>query len=98
MLFSIRICIYIYEVYVYIHIYTYKYIYIKINIFRHIHNIYIYTYTYTEVYIYISDLGVILSLVGATGSTVVSYILPGVFYLSLCKKGKFYVYDTLSTK
>jgi amino acid permease len=33
-----------------------------------------------------SDLGVILSLVGATGSTVVSYILPGVFYLSLYRK------------
>lgn len=33
-----------------------------------------------------SDLGVILSLVGATGSTVVSYILPGAFYLSLYKQ------------
>lgn len=30
-----------------------------------------------------SDLGVVLSLVGATGSTIVSYILPGfVYYLT----------------
>ena len=31
----------------------------------------------------ISDLGVVLSLVGATGSTIVSYILPGGFYYIL---------------
>jgi hypothetical protein len=48
--------------------------------------IYIYIPVYICIYIYISDLGVILSLVGATGSTVVSYILPGAFYLSLYKK------------
>lgn len=30
-----------------------------------------------------SDLGVVLSIVGATGSTIVSYILPGfVYYLT----------------
>lgn len=28
----------------------------------------------------LSDLGVLLSLVGATGSTIVSYILPGFLY------------------
>jgi Transmembrane amino acid transporter protein len=31
----------------------------------------------------VSDLGVVLSIVGATGSTVVSYILPGVFYYNM---------------
>jgi len=31
----------------------------------------------------VSDLGVILSIVGATGSTTVSYILPGLIYLKL---------------
>ena len=33
----------------------------------------------------ITDLGVILSIVGATGSTIVSYILPGLIYLKLCE-------------
>jgi Transmembrane amino acid transporter protein len=31
----------------------------------------------------VNDLGVVLSIVGATGSTVVSYILPGVFYYNM---------------
>jgi Transmembrane amino acid transporter protein len=31
----------------------------------------------------VNDLGVVLSIVGATGSTVVSYILPGVFYSNM---------------
>ena len=30
-----------------------------------------------------SDLGVLLSIVGATGSTIVSYILPGAIYHSM---------------
>ena len=33
----------------------------------------------------VRDLGVVLSFVGATGSTIVSYILPGACYFSLCK-------------
>eukprot|EP00602_Paraphysomonas_sp_CaronLab_P002598 CAMPEP_0185020326 /NCGR_PEP_ID=MMETSP1103-20130426/2919_1 /TAXON_ID=36769 /ORGANISM="Paraphysomonas bandaiensis, Strain Caron Lab Isolate" /LENGTH=453 /DNA_ID=CAMNT_0027551155 /DNA_START=88 /DNA_END=1449 /DNA_ORIENTATION=- len=33
----------------------------------------------------VSDLGVVLSLVGATGSTIVSYILPGFFYYLIFK-------------
>lgn len=33
----------------------------------------------------IDDLGVVLSFVGATGSTIVSYILPGACYYSLCR-------------
>lgn len=33
----------------------------------------------------VSDLGVILGLVGATGSTIVSYILPGFFYYLIFK-------------
>lgn len=31
----------------------------------------------------VSDLGVILSIVGATGSTTISYILPGLIFLKL---------------
>jgi hypothetical protein len=31
----------------------------------------------------VDDLGIILALVGATGSTLVSYILPGLIYLKL---------------
>lgn len=31
------------------------------------------------------DLGVVLSVVGATGSTIVSYILPGGTYFFLCR-------------
>ena len=33
----------------------------------------------------IKDLGVVLSFVGATGSTIVSYILPGACYFLLCR-------------
>jgi amino acid permease len=33
----------------------------------------------------VKDLGVVLSLVGATGSTIVSLILPGVFYFRMFK-------------
>ena len=33
----------------------------------------------------IDDLGIVLSFVGATGSTIVSYILPGACYYSLCR-------------
>jgi amino acid permease len=36
----------------------------------------------------LSDLGVMLALVGATGSTIVSYILPGGFYYALHKDDK----------
>jgi len=36
--------------------------------------------------IIITDLGVILSVVGATGSTIVSYVLPGLIYFKLCDK------------
>jgi amino acid permease len=31
----------------------------------------------------VSDLGVIVAVVGASGSTIVSYILPGIFYYRL---------------
>jgi amino acid permease len=31
----------------------------------------------------VDDLGIVLALVGATGSTLVSYILPGLIYLKL---------------
>ena len=34
----------------------------------------------------IDDLGIVLSIVGATGSTIVSYILPGLCYLLLFPK------------
>lgn len=33
----------------------------------------------------LTDLGVILSLVGATGATIVSYILPGIAYYEMHK-------------
>ena len=33
----------------------------------------------------VSDLGLMLSLVGATGSTMISYVLPGWFYYNLHK-------------
>jgi amino acid permease len=32
----------------------------------------------------VDDLGIILALVGATGSTLVSYILPGLIYVKVC--------------
>ena len=32
---------------------------------------------------FVHDLGVVLGIVGATGSTLISYILPGLFYWSL---------------
>ena len=42
----------------------------------------------------VKDLGLVLSIVGATGSTTVSYILPGLFYSKIFKdngpKWKFY--------
>ena len=38
----------------------------------------------------VDDLGVILALVGATGSTLVSYVLPGLIYV------KIYPYNDLS--
>jgi amino acid permease len=31
----------------------------------------------------VNDLGVILAMVGATGSTLVSYVLPGLIYMKL---------------
>ena len=31
----------------------------------------------------VNDLGVVLALVGATGSTLVSYILPGLIYIKI---------------
>jgi Transmembrane amino acid transporter protein len=34
----------------------------------------------------VKDLGVVLAVVGATGSTVVSYILPGAFYYNMFRK------------
>ena len=33
----------------------------------------------------VTDLGLMLSLVGATGSTAISYILPGIFYYKIYK-------------
>ncbi len=33
----------------------------------------------------VQDLSTILALVGATGSTTICYILPGVFYYKLCE-------------
>lgn len=38
----------------------------------------------------VDDLGVILALVGATGSTLVSYVLPGLIYI------KIYPHDDVS--
>lgn len=37
----------------------------------------------------LSDLGVILSLVGATGATIVSYILPGKAYIEFHRNDPF---------
>ena len=34
---------------------------------------------------FVKDLGIVLSIVGATGSTLISYILPGLFYVVLYK-------------
>jgi len=36
----------------------------------------------------VTDLGIVLSVVGATGSTIVSYILPGITYYRLSRKPK----------
>jgi amino acid permease len=33
----------------------------------------------------VSDLSVVLALVGATGSTTIGYILPGIFYFKFCQ-------------
>jgi amino acid permease len=33
----------------------------------------------------VSDLSIVLAFVGATGSTTICYILPGVFYYKLCE-------------
>jgi amino acid permease len=38
----------------------------------------------TLIAIVVDDLSVILSFVGATGSTIVSYLLPGLCYWRLC--------------
>ena len=40
----------------------------------------------TTIALVVTDLGVVLSLVGATGSTIVSYILPGTTYYLLCRE------------
>ena len=40
----------------------------------------------TAIALSVTDLGVVLSLVGATGSTIVSYILPGTTYFCLCRE------------
>ena len=40
----------------------------------------------TAIALSVDDLGVVLSFVGATGSTIVSYILPGGTYYLLCRK------------
>jgi len=32
---------------------------------------------------FLSDLSIVFSIIGATGSTMLCYILPGIFYLSL---------------
>ena len=45
--------------------------------------------------IVVTDLGVILSIVGATGSTIVSYILPGLIYLKLCERWSFLAFMAL---
>ena len=39
----------------------------------------------TAIALVVDDLGMVLSLVGATGSTIVSYILPGATYFLLCR-------------
>ena len=39
----------------------------------------------TAIALVVDDLGMVLSLVGATGSTIVSYILPGATYFKLCR-------------
>ena len=36
----------------------------------------------------VSDLSVVLGLVGATGSTTICYILPGAFYYKLCENNR----------
>ena len=36
----------------------------------------------------VEDLGVILALVGASGSTIVSYILPGLFYYRIFQRNE----------
>ena len=41
----------------------------------------------TAIALAVDDLGVVLSIVGATGSTIVSYILPGATYFLLCRDG-----------
>ena len=46
----------------------------------------------------LSDLGVILSIVGATGSTIVSYILPGAIYCSIHMPGNARVAASSSEK
>jgi len=37
---------------------------------------------------FVSSLGIVLAIVGATGSTSISYILPGIFYFQIQKRGK----------
>ena len=40
----------------------------------------------TAIALKVTDLGVVLEIVGATGSTIVSYILPGTTYFCLCRE------------
>eukprot|EP00957_Ditylum_brightwellii_P063782 4839882-Ditylum_brightwellii.AAC.1 len=40
----------------------------------------------------VTDLGVILALVGATGSTLVSYVLPGLIYVKLFREDELWTY------
>lgn len=37
---------------------------------------------------FVTSLGIVLAIVGATGSTTISYILPGIFYFKIQKTGK----------
>eukprot|EP00550_Attheya_septentrionalis_P000212 CAMPEP_0198290390 /NCGR_PEP_ID=MMETSP1449-20131203/8285_1 /TAXON_ID=420275 /ORGANISM="Attheya septentrionalis, Strain CCMP2084" /LENGTH=655 /DNA_ID=CAMNT_0043988895 /DNA_START=207 /DNA_END=2174 /DNA_ORIENTATION=+ len=44
----------------------------------------------------VSDLGIVLALVGATGSTMVSYILPGAIYAKLHRNDEFHAMQGLA--
>lgn len=46
----------------------------------------IFLFTSLIIAVSVSDLGIMLGIVGATGSTIVSYILPGLFYYLLHKE------------
>ena len=45
----------------------------------------------------VDDLGVVLALVGATGSAVVSYVLPGIVYLQICNRSSVLAWAQLVT-